>query len=144
MARSKQYWLDVILAEKAVIPELAVYSSTSKVGRWRLTAQCMAACYAALDVVFDLVILAMEALATKSRYGTLPWYVAIAKEFQYGDALTQVNLEWVYSPVVEANRIVAFSAAAETDGVVNLKVARVVTTDPEPLSAPQQAAFEGY
>src|ERR1700741_1003278 len=101
MARSTQYWFDVILAEKAIIPELSVYTSTNKVARWRLGFWSAAACAAVFDVVFDLAIATMEFLAAKSRWGTLPWYAAIAKEFQYGDSLAQVNLEWVYNPIDE-------------------------------------------
>lgn len=158
MARSPRYFYDTMIAEKNGFSALNAYQPTidssqkmlgdlktnSVVADWRLIFWVIATCASALDTLFELAKITMAALAAKSRYGTLAWWVSVAKEFQYGDSLVQVNLEWVYSPVVEANRVVTFAAAKENDGKVNIKVARVVTTDPEPLSSAQLSAFTTY
>jgi hypothetical protein len=158
MARSPRYFYDLMIAEKNTFSTLNSYQpnvdssqtmlndlkSNSVVSDWRLIFWVVATMASALDVLFELAKIAMAALAEKSRYGTLPWWVTVAKEFQYGDSLTQVNLEWVYSPVVEANRVVTFAAAKEADGIVNVKVARLVSGNPAPLSNVQAAAFSTY
>jgi hypothetical protein len=105
---------------------------------------CVAACAAAMSVMFDLVVKVMEAIAAKSRYGTLPWYVEVAKEFQYGDALVLQDLQYVYNPVNTANRVVALAAAKEAPGIVNLKIARIVSGANQPLTTAQYNDFVFY
>lgn len=158
MARSIKYWLDVMFEEKTSMPSLNswepdinntedlldVLTNSSRVSIFALLFWCIAACAVALDIVFGQAISVMQDLAAKSRYGTLPWYVAIAKEFQYGDGLVQVNQEYVYNPVIPANRIVALAASKEGTGVVNVKIAKMTGATPEPLDSTELAAFTAY
>lgn len=144
MARSTQYWFDLIVAEKNANPNLAGYTSDSKVSRTGGIFWCIAACAHAFDVVLDLFKLIIEALVLKSRYGTLPWYASVAKEFQYGDSLVLVDNKWVYDPVVPANQIVQLATAKEANGSVNVKIAKLTGSVPGPLSAPEEAAFITY
>lgn len=147
-----------MIAEKNTYSNLNVYQptiddaqtlltdikSTSKVARWRLVFWVVATCAYAVDVVHDLAIITMEALAAKSRYGTLPWYVSVAKEFQYGDALVLIDNEWKYATVNDANKRVKLSAAQEGPGIVNLKIANIVSGVKQPLLTVEYNAFVAY
>ncbi|MBL7902957.1 MAG: hypothetical protein JNK73_13250 [Bacteroidia bacterium] len=158
MARSITYWYDVMAAEKATMSNLNAYQpniddsqtlltdlkSTSRVARWRLIFWCIAVCAYAIDVVIDLAILAMESIAARSRYGTLPWWAQVCKEYQHGDSLVLINSEWRYATENEAAQIVKLSSAREITGRVNLKIAKLVGDVPTPLSAPEEAAFITY
>ena len=158
MARSIPYFYDIMIAEKNSMSNLSAYQpsidssqillndlkSTSKVSRWRLMLWVVATCAFAIDVLNDLAILTMQAIAAKSRYGTLPWYVSVAKAFQYGDSLTQVNLEFVYATIDATKQIVSVAAAKEGSGVVNVKIARTNAGVLAPLTTPQLNAFKGY
>ena len=158
MARSITYWYDLMITEKTTFANLSVYqpaiddsqtllndlTSTSIVSRWRLVFWVVAACAYAMDVVFDLAILTLQTIAASSRYGTLPWYVSIAKEFQYGDSLSLINLEWKYAIVNPANQIIKLAAAQEGPGIVNLKVAKLVGTIKQPLIAAEYTAAKAY
>lgn len=158
MAKSISDWYDIMIAEKNTFANLNVYQpnidssqtlltdlkSTSKVARWRLMLWVVATCAFAVEVLLDVAILTMQAIAAKSRYGTLPWYAAVAKEFQYGDALTQVNLEYVYAVIDPTKQIVAVAAANEGSGKVNIKIARLNAGVLAPLTSPQLSAFTSY
>ena len=147
-----------MIAEKNTFANLNVYQpnidssqtllsdlkSTSKVARWRLMLWVVATCAFAVEVLLDVAILTMQAIAAKSRYGTLPWYAAVAKEFQYGDALSQVNLEYVYPVIDPTKQIVAVAAANEGNGKVNIKIARLNGGVLAPLTTPQLSAFTSY
>lgn len=158
MAKSIKDWYDIMIAEKNTFANLNVYQpnidssqtllsdlkSTSKVARWRLMLWVVATCAFAVEVLLDVAILTMQAIAAKSRYGTLPWYAAVAKEFQYGDALSQVNLEYVYPVIDPTKQIVAVAAANEGNGKVNIKIARLNGGVLAPLTTPQLSAFTSY
>jgi len=158
MARSIKEHYDLMIAEKNSFTNLNAYQpnidssqtlltdlkSTSKVARWRLMFWVVATCAYAVDVLLDLAILTMQAIAAKSRYGTLPWLISVAKEFQYGDALTQVNLEFVYATIDTTKQIVAVAAAKEGAGIVNVKIARMLSGALAPLTTAQVNAFKSY
>lgn len=158
MARSPKYWYDIMIAEKNTFATLVVYEpsvdssqtllsdlkTTSKVAIWRLMFWCVACCAYALDAVFDLYKVFLEAIAAKSRYGTLPWYVSIAKAFQYGDSLTLVDLEWRYATIDESAQIIKYAAAKEALGIVNVKIATLSGVDIVPVGVAEEAAFVAY
>ncbi len=158
MARTISYWYDVIIAEKNSFTNLNTLqpnvdnaqtllsdvTSTSRVARWRLWVWCVAVCAYAMDVLFDLAKIELEAISIRSRFGTIPWYIYTAKNFQYGDSLVWVNNQWVYSPVITANRIIQMAAATEVGNTVNLKVAKMISGVITPLSSPELIAFQNY
>lgn len=160
MARSPKYWYDIMIAEKNTFATLSVYQpnidssqtllddlkTTSKVAVWRLLLWCVATAMYSFDVVLDLYKLYLESIAAKSRYGTLPWYASVAKEFQYGYSLSLIDLEYKYATVDESAKIIKLSSAKdnETDGSVNVKIATLSGTTPVPVGAPQLAAFTTY
>jgi hypothetical protein len=158
MARSPKYWYDIMIAEKNGRAQLNVYQpnidsaqtflddlkSSSKVAIWRCLFWCVAVCAYSLDVVFDLFKLDLEAITASSRYGTLPWYVSIAKAYQHGDALVQIDLEWKYAAENLPAQIVKLAAANEVAGQVNVKVAKLSGTTPTQLSGPEEVGFTAY
>lgn len=158
MARSIEYWYNVMIAEKNTYSNLNGYQptiddaqtlitdlkSTSKVARWRIAFWVVATCAYAVDVIHDLAIITMEALAAKSRYGTLPWYVTVAKEFQYGDALVLIDDEWKYATINDANKRVKLAAAQEGPGIVNLKIANIISGVKQPILTAEYNAFVAY
>lgn len=147
-----------MLAEKDTLANLSVYqpnmstaqdfiddlAGPSKVARWRIRYWIVATCAAAVDLIFDQALLNLIGIAEKARYGTLPWYVAKMKEFQYGDQLTLIDLEWKYAVVNEANRVIKLCAAKEGTGIVLVKIATIVSGVKQPLPTLQYNAAKAY
>lgn len=158
MARSIQYWYDYMIAEKTSMATLngltpindtaqtllTDVTSTSRVARWRLMLWAVATCAYALDVVFDLTLIALEALAKRSRFGTLPWYIQKAYEFQYGDTLIFQNNEFQYTTINTASQIIKRAAAQEAGNTVNIKLAKLVSGIPTKLNSTEEAAATSY
>lgn len=158
MARSINYWYDVIIGEKNTMSNLTALqpniddaqtllsdlTTTSRVARWRLWVWCVAACIYALDVLFDLFKIELDEIASRSRYGNLRWYAYIAKEYQHGHSLVWLNSQFKYAVVDDAAKIIKRSAAVKNSTVVNLKVATLVGTTVTPLNPVQLAAFTTY
>lgn len=158
MARSPQYWYDKIVTEKQSMSTLNVYqpnvdssqtllsdlTTTSRVARWRIWIWAVATCIYALDVVFDLALVAFEILARNSRYGTIPWWEKQSLLFQYGDSLVFQNNQYEYPTVNTANQIVKRSAGQENGDIVNIKVAKLVGGVPTKLNSTEKTAFTAY
>ncbi|MCE9539756.1 MAG: hypothetical protein K8R85_11130 [Bacteroidetes bacterium] len=156
--RPLTYWYDIIIVEKDTMSNLNRYqpnadtsqqlladiTSTSKVARWRLWVWCVAACAMAFDVILDLFKIELAAIAQNSRYGSLPWYVVIAKEYQEGYNLVWQNNQYEYITTDVASQIISLAASDETTTHVILKVAQLVSGVATPLSVIQTAAFEAY
>lgn len=118
-------------------------TTTSKVARWRLFFAIAAIAIVALENLWDAFKLLIDTTIKNQKVGSVPWYRQIALEFQYGDSLTLINNEFVYSPVVMANRVVAQCAVVEGNPLT-IKVARLVGSSLAPLTAPQETAFDAY
>jgi hypothetical protein len=158
MARSVKYWYDYMIAEKTTMASLNALqpviddaqtlltdvTTTSRVARWRLWLWIVATCAYSLDVVFDLAIITLEALAKRSRFGTLPWYIQQAYEFQYGDTLVYVNNEYKYATFNPAVQIIKRAASQENGNTVNIKLAKLVAGIPTKLTVPEKAAATTY
>jgi hypothetical protein len=119
-------------------------TSESKVGRWRLMLWAVATCAAAVDIIFDLQIIILEALSKKSRYGTIPWYIQQAYDFQYGDTLVWQNNQWQYATVTPANQIIKRAAAQELGNLVNIKLAKLSGGIPTKLNSTEFTAASAY
>ena len=158
MARSPQYWYDYMIAEKQtnsnlnkLVPNpdtnqtlLNDLTTPSKVADWRLWIWVVATCAYALDVVFDLALIAFEELSKSSRFGTLPWYINKAYEFQYGNSLVFQNNEFQYATVTPANQIIKRAAAQENGNIVNIKIAKLVANVPAKLNPTEKTAADTY
>lgn len=158
MARTPEYWYDVIIAEKQTMASLnnlqpnvdtaqdllADVTTSSKVARWRLWIWCVAVAIYAIDVLFDLLKLDLESIALESRYGTLPWYVKKSLDYQHGDALVLQNLEWKYATENLTARVVKRASAQKGVNLVLLKVAKLSGTVPVPLSSAELIGYTSY
>ena len=158
MARPITYWYDIIIAEKDTMSNLNRYqpngdtsqqllvdiTSTSRVARWRLWVWCVAVCAVAFDVVLDLFKIELAAIAQNSRYGSLPWYVVVAKEYQEGYNLVWQNNQYEYLVTDVSAQIIALAASQETASEVILKVAKVVSGVAQPLTTIEKSAFAAY
>lgn len=158
MARSIQYWYDYQIAQKNTMSSLnnlqpnidtaqtllTDLSTPSKVADWRLWLWIVATVAYAIDVIFDLQILNLELLAKKSRYGTIPWYIQQAYDFQYGDTLVWQNNQWEYATVTTANQIIKRAAAQELGNLVNVKLAKLVGGIPTKLNSTEYTAASAY
>lgn len=158
MARSITYWYDYLIAEKNTMAQLNALQpsidntqtlltdlkSTSRVARWRLIFWVVATGYYAIDVLFDLFKIELLAVLEKSKFGTLPWYISKAKAFQLGDALVTVKLFTDYATVDESAQIVKLASAQAAEGRISLKIAKLVSNVPTPLSSLEFAAFKAY
>lgn len=154
MARSIQQIYNEIVTEKAAMSSLAALqpsiddtqtlltdlTSTSKVARWRLFAWIVAA------AIFNHERIVEQTLDQK-----LPDTPAHRRnrclEFQYGDALTQVNGKWEYVPVVLANRIIKYASIKQDagTGLVTIKVGKDDGNgNPIPLTTGELDAFKAF
>lgn len=158
MARSITDWMNIMLAEKLTFANLSVYqpdpssaqdfldslTSNSKASLWQLDLWIIATIAAAFDINLDNQLADMEKVAAKSRYGTEPWYVDVAKAFQYGDALVYADLQWNYPVVNPDNQVIKLASAKEGQGRVNLKIATIVSGVLQPLTTLQFNAVQAY
>ena len=121
-------------------------TSTSKVAIWRLIFFIASLAIWVHEKLFDTHKAQVDELLDTQRVGTLPWYVAQSKSFQYGDSLTYNDntYQFEYSLLDEEKKIISHAAAIETDGKIILKVVKAGSTSLEPLSAVQKAAFDEY
>lgn len=158
MAQSIGYWYDIIVTEKQSFASLNVYlpnpdtyqtflvdlKSSSRVARWRLLVWCVAVAIYSFDVLLSLFRIEMTAMIAKGKYGTLPWYPVMAKEFQYGDTLTWTGTEFAY-PVIDPNKqIIKRAAASSAPGTVILKIAKYVAGVNTKLNVAEEAAALVY
>ncbi len=160
MARPASFWLNKIFEEKTSLANLSQFTPSnntfrnmlarmnnlSRVAYWELFCWPIAVCAAALDEVFELFKLDLEALVTKSRFGGELSYINSAKEFQYGYNLEfdPVTLAWKYPVVDLASRVVGYASLEEQDNVLTLKVARFYNNDIQELDWQQLQSFIVY
>ncbi len=158
MAKTIEEYYNIIIAEKNTLANLnglqpniddaqtllSDIKSPSKVEDWRLVFWCIAVVCHAVDVVCDLAIIALESIVAKSKYGSLPWYVAIMKEYQHGDALVLVDYQYQYATENLAARVIKLAAAQEGVGIVNLKVAKIVGGVTQALSVAEYNGADAY
>lgn len=162
MNNTKKYF-DKILAEKSTMTDLNAWiadsdgadsflekiNNKSKVSYWERFSWVLASAAGTLNDVFDLFKIDLEAISKKSRFGTDLSYINVAKAFQYGDNLVNIDNEWKYpeqtaADALAAKKIIAFAALQETGDALTLKVARVVGGVQQELDAAQLQAFTAY
>lgn len=158
MARTVQQIYDLIIQEKeslssldGLAPEpetytalLAAFSTSSKVGIWRLWAYVTAVVTAVLENLWDIFKSEVTALVNAAKPGTLGWYVEIARLFQLGDPLILVGNYPAYATINALNQIIAQASANEDGGTVFVKVAKMGAMELEPLTAGELTQFTAY
>lgn len=160
MARTITEIYDEIIAEKesntslaGLTPDpetsaqlLSELTSASKVAVWRLWAYIIAVAIHVHELLFDLFIQEIDAIAAAAPAGTPRWYKKKIEEFQFGDNLQLINNQYVYDPIDVSNQIIKRSAIEErADGVVIIKVVKDDGNDGlEELNATELAALTSY
>ena len=159
MAHSVAYWYDYITNEKETLSTLTPLTpnidnsqtllsditTTSIVSRWRLWVWAVAACCYSLEVLFDLFVIELTDIASTLQYGTIPWWIQTAKNFQYGDAIVFTNNQYTYAVIDPTKQIVKMGAGVESGGGLILKVAKLVGTTMSKLDpAAELPAFTAY
>lgn len=158
MARSIQEIYDALAQEKAEQLELntlqpdidsaqqllADLNTPSRVARWRLMLWVVAVAQWTHEVLWDRTLDEIRALAAASNIGTLPWYVAKARAFQFGHDLVLVNNVPGYEEDDAEARIVRRAAAKEQGGLVLLKVAKEEAGVIGPMTSGELSAFAAY
>lgn len=81
---------------------------------------------------------ALNARLTHNRQ----WYVDLAKAFQYGDTINPLTGK--YDVVDESKQVIDYAAVDEINGVLFIKVARLMNGELAPLSTEMMTAFAVY
>jgi hypothetical protein len=158
MARTRQQIEQDMYDEKAQLQQqnaqLAELDSTSATAIWRAWITIVGYAIWLLEKLWDQFKAELDKLLQRNVYGTLPWYVKIAKDFQYNpnqSYFLTLNefYEAVYATPVPQDRIIAFAAATESVAgnvpVVSVKVAAADSNGrPTPLSTPALNNFKAY
>lgn len=144
MARSIQTLYDLIVAEKTATSELDGLTSNSATAIWRLWAWVTASVLYTVEVMHDLFKAEISMLLQILKPGTLPWYQALCKAFQYGHALQWLDGKYVYAAIDDAAKIVKQCSVTEGLRGLVIKVATETAGQLQPLSVPQEAAFTSY
>lgn len=119
-------------------------TSKSRVGVWRLIFFVTAVAIWTHEKLLDIQTKEIEQRAVDVIPGAVKWYRDTALLFQDGDGLFWDGKKYTYSPIVEANRLVAYAAAIESNNQVIIKVAKDVAGVPTQLTAAEEARFEKY
>lgn len=120
-------------------------NSGSKVSIWRLFVYLISLAHHTQQFLWDVFKIEIEEIVANAPTGTLPWYQLQILDFQYGDTLDFVNEKYIYSIIDESKKIVKLCAVEDrVDGVVIMKVAKLINNLPTPLSAIEKTALEAY
>ena len=82
----------------------------------------VAACSHVLEVIFDQFKADVDDKISRAVVASVPWYYKIAKEFQYGDALTfnEATQQYGYEQVSEKKRVVKYVAVRDRGSSVEI------------------------
>lgn len=148
MARSRDYWFQQILAEKARQPTLDSITSTSKVSTFGAIAFVISFIAFLLDSFFDILRGEVSDKLLKEKAHGPAWYKTLALNFQYGQTFNRDLGKYenigLTDAQVAAQKVVVQAAVTEVDGSVRIKVVRDVAGDYAPLDAAQKASFDAY
>ncbi|MEM7372826.1 MAG: hypothetical protein AAF587_29665 [Bacteroidota bacterium] len=158
MARTIQEIYDSIIQEKESMTQLNALTplsetnanllsdltSTSKVAIWRLMIFLFSVATYTLEALWDSYKADVQVLLDNQIFGTNPWYVKIAKQFQSGYTLTVINDQFQYATVDESAQIVTHASATDSGGFVFIKAAKDGSGSLEPLTANELTEFSAY
>lgn len=158
MARTIQEIYDEMITEKVTMVQLNTLepnidnaqtllsdlTTSSKVAIWRLMFFTLAVGIWTLEKLFDEHKVWIEARAQELIVGTAIWYRTKALEYQHGDALVWSDPIYKYATVNEAVQIVKLASVNEVGGQVLIKVAKLASGEPAPLTVPELTAFQAY
>nr|MDQ3072785.1 hypothetical protein [Bacteroidota bacterium] len=145
MARTEQEIYDAALTEKELKSELNVLTSESNASIWRLWLYIPAKIIQWLEELFDDHKSDTEVLISEKEFATIPWYIDQLKKFQYGDALTLIDLKYQYAVVDPTkNRVHRAAVVEDPDGELVVKVAKDTEGTLGPLIPDEQNSLTAY
>lgn len=135
-----------IYSKLALYPDLyAALSSISDTAVYRNFVSLTAQVVFEQEVSYDLFLVNLQKAILKQVVGTLPWYVAMSKLYQYGIALEDLgDGQLGYTSIDSDLQIVKYIAATEAPGIVRLKVAKDNSGVPEKISTAELANFREF
>lgn len=95
-----------------------------------------------VETIFDTHKADVDILFSTMKPHNLRWYVGKAKQFQYGSELVE-DADY-YANIIESQQVVASCAVEESQGILYVKVARLINDEYDKLSTPQYNAFVSY
>lgn len=106
----------------------------------------VAACSHVLEVLFDQFKADVDDKISRAVVASVPWYYKIAKEFQYGDALTfnEATQQYGYEQVSEKKRVVKYVAVRDRGSSVEILASGETGGQPAILSEDVLTAFKQY
>lgn len=119
-------------------------NSGSTVSVWRLFAWLFAYASKLQQDLFDRYRVDVLALAKDGHYGSLRWFAAKARAFQFGHSLVMTALDGVYAVDDPAARIISQVAVVEAGNRVIVKVAKTAGTGLAKLDPPEALAVNDY
>ncbi len=145
IATIQQSIITAVQADATLGPQL---TSTSSVAIWRLWTYIVAVCQYVLESLFDAHVAEVSTTIAAMKPHTLPWYVGMAKAFQYGYALAADSDVYdntaLTAAQVAAAQIVNYAAAVEVYQGLRIKVATLSGSMLAPLTTPQLDSFTAY
>ncbi len=123
---------------------LADITSASKVAVWRLMMWLFATGSWIVQTLFDKLILEVTDILSAKKPHTLRWYAEESKKFQLGYAMIWKDDMYQYERIDPDAQIVKYSAAAEKNGKVILKLAAEVGGQKLALDYGQKAAITEF
>jgi hypothetical protein len=133
-----------INSAKALYPALNEMNSTSKVSVWGLIRDTIAYCIWLLYTYFDSFGKEVEERSKTGYFGTLPWWIDKAKEFQYGDTLEWIDYVYRYAAINPELQIVKQVAINPVDRVLEVRAAKEVDGALTALEPDEKTGFEAY
>ncbi|GAB2586659.1 hypothetical protein [Spirosoma areae] len=140
-----------IQAEMEVVqnqsPELKKLTSTSQVSFFRLLKNMWVSLVMAIEQRVDTSIAALSKAIAEGQVGSVLWYVATLKAFQYGDSVSLYDGRPGYPTVNKAKQIIAQATVNEQpDGRLLIKVAKnqAGVWPFQPLGADELIALKEY
>ncbi len=147
MTRTDEIYNEIDAIRQQALPQL---NSPSKTAEYKLWQWVFAAAQSLFETVISNDKAEMQAIVDANHLGTGPWYVELAKQFQWNNdeayylVVNPVTGVMTYNKVVPDDRIVTQSAYVEGNGRIIIKVAAGSAGNLHELTEQQQINFENY
>lgn len=144
MARTFQEIEQSINDEIAQEPSLTQINTLSLLGVLMAIKRVVARAIQTLENLWDAFLAELDKRAAEAVTGSPRWYNDRAREFQYGDQLTEKDGKLFYAVVDETKRIVKYAAVTEIEELTQIKIAKDAAGEYVPLTNDELIAFKRY
>lgn len=131
-----------------LLPNMTFEQQFSKFSLENILFSVVAWSILALEQIYDFHKSDVEQLIATKKPHSKSWYVAMFKNFRFGQALPQDEIEYdntgLTQSAIDAMKVVKHCAANERPGGLTIKLAGESGGDLAPLPAPQFAAVQIY